>query len=222
MPLPTIPKNFFPNVPNVPGVPPLDRLGDKIAFLEPANVFSSQLQKVPYLRGILQAAKAEVWGVFNKGGDQVIEATVFEEMSRDATSKIARFFVEEGTFANYNKVQEPDETSIIMIKTGTAAELGVYMSEVEALKRSVDLFDIVTPERSLTDVNLESYNYARRRADGVNMITFNMSFVEVRQVALAYSNNTIPSASPLQDRGQQQLKEVRTSVLSKLTAFAGF
>ena len=222
MPLPVIPKDVFPNVPNVPGVPPLDRLGNKFALLEPSNVFSSQLQKVPYLRGILQAAKAEVWGVFNKDGDQVIVANVFEEMSRDASAKVARFFVEEGTFASYNKVNNPDETTIIMVKTGTAYELGTYMSEVEALKKSTELVDIITPERSLTDVNLESYNYARRRADGVNMITFNLSFVEVRQVTLAYSNRTIPSASALQDRGQQQAKAVRTSVLSKLSTFAGF
>jgi hypothetical protein len=221
MPLPTVPKGAFPNVPNVPGVPPLDRLGGKIAFLEPANIFSSQLLRVPYLQGILQAAKAEVWGVFNKASESVIVANVFMELSQSSASKIARFYVEDGTFANYNKVQEPDETTIVMVKTGTAAELGQYISEVEALKRSTELFDIVTPERILKDVNLETYDYARRRDDGVNLITFNMNFIEIREVALTYSNRTIPSAAALQDRGQQQPKEPRVSLLSKLQTAVG-
>lgn len=221
MPLPVIPKNVFPNVPDVPGVPPLDRLDTKIAFLEPANVFSSQLQKVPYLRGILKAAQAEKWGVFKKDGTAVIVANVFMEMSHTASSKIARFFVEQGTFANYNKVNESDETSIVMIKTGTFAELGEYINEVDALKKSTELFDIVTPEKTFTDVNLESFDYARRQSDGVNLIQFNMQFVEIRQVALAFSNKTIPSAASLQDRGQQQPKAPRVSVLSKLKTTVG-
>lgn len=221
MPLPTIPKSPFPNVPNVPGVPPLDRLAGKQAFLEPANVFSSQLQKVPYLRGILQAANAEVWGVFDSNNEKVIVATTFVELGHNASSKIARFFMEQGTFANYNKVNESNETSILMIKQGTFDELGVYINEVEALKRSTGLFDIVTPERVFTSVNLESYDYKRSVADGVNMIAFNMHFVEVREVALAYSTRTVPEAATNQDRGLQQAKEPRTSIASKLRAAAG-
>ena len=220
MPIPTVPKGL-PTVPNVPGVPPLDRLGDKSALLEPANVFSSSIQKVPYLRGILQAASAEKWGVFNKGGDQVIVSESFSELSFNGPAKIARFYVEKGTFANYNKVIDPDETTVVLIKTGTYYELGTYIDEVEKLRQSVELYDIVTPERSLTNVNLESFDYSRRRSEGVNLIQFNLHFIEIREVELAYSTETIPIASSSQDRGQQQAKEPRVSILSKLQTAVG-
>lgn len=221
MPLPTIPKGL-PDVPDVPGVPPLDRLGNKVALLEPANIFQSSIQKVPYLRGVLQAAQAEVWGIFTKGGEQVIVPDVFNDLSHSAQTKVARFYVEEGTFANYNKVEEAEETTVVLIKTGTYEQLTEYLEEVRAIKSSIELYDIVTPERSITDVNLESFDYTRTRSGGTNMITFNLHFVEIREVAIAYSTRTIPVAAQSQDRGQQQPKEPNVSILSKLqTAVSG-
>lgn len=220
MPLDTIPKGL-PNVPNVPGVPPLDRLNDKIALLEPANIFTSSLQKVPYLRGILQASQAEVWGIFEKSGNQVIIADVFSELSRSAPSKIARFYVEEGTFANYNKVVDPDEVTVVLVKTGTYGQLNVYLEEIETLRKSIDLYDVVTPEKTLTNVNLESFDYSRTKQNGVNLIQFNLHFVEIREVALAYSTKTVPIAATSQDKGQQQAKEPRVSILSKLKTATG-
>ncbi len=218
---PLIPKNVFPNVPNVPGVPPLSRGASQQALLEPANVFTSQLRRVPYLQGILQAASAEVWGIFTKDGTRVLEADTFQEASVNANGKVARFFLERGSFANYNKVDESDEVGVVMIKTGTFDELGEFLDELESIKNSIDLYDVVTPERAHTDVNLESYNYSRTRQDGVNMIVCDLSFVEIRQRALEFTNVTIPDGATTQDRGLQQAEEPQQSVLFQLAGGIG-
>jgi len=215
MALPIVDKSLFPNVPELPGVPSINRLNDKILFLEPANVFTSQLNRVPFLRGILQYAFADVWGVFDSTGEQIIVADTFFELNQSSASKVSTFLIEEGTFANYNKVDQSDETTIVMIKTGSPSELGDYISEVEKLKLSLDIVSIVMPERTLKSRNLESYSYDRRNSDGTNSIVFRLNFIEVREVSLTFSTRTIPAASTMQDRGQQQPKEVEVSTLAK-------
>lgn len=222
MPLPIVDKTLFPNVPNVPGVPPLTRLNDKILFLEPANIFTSQLNRVPYLSGILQYAFADVWGIFDEDGNQILVADTLFELSQDASTKVSTFLIEEGTFSNYNKVDHSENTTIVLIKTGSPSTLSTYISEIEALKVSTDLVSIVTPERTFTSRNLESYSYNRRTIEGTNSITFRLNFIEIREVSLAFSTRTIPSASYMQDRGQQQPQDINESILSKLITGLGF
>ncbi len=204
---------FFPNIPNVPGVPAVGRTNTKVALLEPGNVFSAAVLRVPYLQGILQAASSEKWGLYDKQGLLALEPTTVVDINRSSSSKIARFPVESGSYANYNKVQESDEVIITMIKSGTYSELSDFISRLESIKKDLNLYDVVTPEKTILNINVESFDYPRTISDGVTLISFTISAVEIREVSQAFSGTTIPSIAKSVGRGKQQPQKPRTSLL---------
>ena len=57
----------------------------------------------------------------------------------------------------------------------------------------------MTPEKTLLDYTLESYDYQRSADSGVDRLLVSLSLVEVRQVSPEYSNETLPKAKQAGD-----------------------
>ena len=62
----------------------------------------------------------------------------------------------------------------------------------------------MTPNAEYPDLNLEGFNYSRKRENGLGVLFVELSLLEVRQVRAQYTNAKL---APRRERGKVQTKE---------------
>jgi hypothetical protein len=176
MPLLVIPKPPFPNVPALPGVPNLARYQQQTAKVTgiTANISSSL--------AIVSSLNKPVWGVFDSSHAQILNPDSVVEISYIADTKVMAFPVQEGTFANYNKVNLPNEVSVRMTVAGSVAIRTAFTNQVESIMRSLNLYSVITPERTYLNMNAYSYTWDRKTAKDSRFLDITIKFIEVRKV----------------------------------------
>lgn len=183
MPMPIISVPQFPDVPNLPGVPNITR--NPLAAITTLTA--------PLISGFL-GSFASVWGVFDDSGNQVLTPDTFLGIDYENSRRISNFPIEQGSFASYNKVNDPFVGTVRMAVGGTLAAREQFLQALQALADSIDLYTLVTPEASYANVNLERYDYRRDARNGAGVIVASCRFVEIRQAQTAYSGQTsVPS-----------------------------
>lgn len=204
----------YPNVPLAAGVPVLAR----IAGSTPANPVLGVISSA-----IWQAIQNEQqWGIFDKDGKPLsagkfsgaagilanavglepVLSTV--SVGINADSRIADFPVERGGFATYNKVIVPKEQLVTIAFSGTESQRAELYAKLDAAQKSTDLYSVVVPEATYTDVNIVRVTNARTAQKGANMLYFDLYLKEVRQVTARFAstqNAKQPSAKPAVNNG---------------------
>lgn len=142
---------------------------------------------------ILGQGIAGTWSLFDSNGAQAVPFDTFFAMTRKDEGKVTAHPTEPNGFFAYNKVDSPGTVGLILGVTGNSETLGQTLDALEKLKGSTDLVSVVTPEKTLLDYTLESYDYQRSADSGVDRLLVSLSLVEVRQVSPEYSNETIPA-----------------------------
>lgn len=230
----------FPNVPNVPGVPSLLR-----NFTIPTQ--GQLLNKL--IGGAAEAIFGKtVWGIFEdvpavKGTPSqpergsrpfvaavpAVAATIKEILFPDSfldieykqDIRVSNFPQEEGAFASYNKVGTPYECRIKLAIGADKDTRTKFMDKLDQMILSLDLYTIVTPEATYINASLRTYDYRREAKNGVSMIIFDLSFIEVRIIEdlTAIDSDSDSAADPV-SAGQVQtpvIPEVASGVGSKLS-----
>lgn len=183
----------MPNVPRVPGVPPLASYLAQTITLMRFDV----AQAVLALLGFPQ------WGVFIDGVQALPYRSIGSfEYKRDWP--IADYPVEQGGFQSYDKVEMPFDVRVRLTSGPSQAERQALLDAIEPMAGSLDLFDVVTPERTYVDCNVTHYDYVRRADRGAGVIMLDVWFTEIRQTAASTFNDTREPTS----RGQQSLGNV--------------
>lgn len=225
-----IPKPPFPNVPNLPGVPQLPRLG-KFASSPPLIVglvaAGAQIFRAFFTR--------PVWGIFkevaqtpdvteDENGVQTVEVTGPKklvpvvvpdnilEMSYRNEWNVPDYPVEDGGFANYNKVNNPYEITLRMTKGGSVSDRQDFLNQLDEIADSLDLYQIITPEKTYHDANIIRVEYARRGVKGAYFLEeVDVVVKEIRTVTAQYTttaagtqNAQDASAVPPVNRGSTQ------------------
>lgn len=139
------------------------------------------------------------WSIYDKDGGAAVPFNVFFAMTRKNEGKVTSHPTEPNGFFAYNKVDSPGTVGVVLGITGNSEILGRTLEALEKLKSSTDLVSIVTPEKTLLDYTLESYDYQRSADSGVDRLLVSLSLVEIRQAAPEYSNETIPKAKQAAD-----------------------
>lgn len=139
------------------------------------------------------------WSIYDKAGAAAVPFDTFFAMTRKDEGKVTSHPTEPNGFFAYNKVDSPGTVGVVLGVTGNSETLGRTLEALEKLKSSTDLVSIVTPEKTLLDYTLESYDYQRSADSGVDRLLVSLSLVEIRQVAPEYSNETIPKAKKAAD-----------------------
>lgn len=170
--MPLIP---YPNVPNVPGVPALLR---SATIPTPSALF---VQGIAALVGELFGR--EVWGIYNSKGKIALEADSFVSIDYQNGSRISNAPQEKGTFSSYNKVANPYDCSVVLTIGADKAARTKFLQKIEDIGSSVELYSVVTPERTYTNATLENFNYKRESTKGVTLITVQLNFVQIRNGA---------------------------------------
>lgn len=146
--------------------------------------------------------------------DNVLPNANFFDMSIRCGGQVVSSPIEEGSFFSYNKTTEPIEITATLSFSGTNTFLQSVLNRLNNLKNSVTTFSIKTPMYEYRNMNLESYDYAFRREDGLGVLYINATFIEIREVNLTYSDGAITpeqtkdiSASSEQQGGLKQTSQ---------------
>ncbi len=161
---------------------------------------------------IVAASTLDSW--FNKSGNRwlladenglpVVAFTSFLSADIRNESKVVSAPVEEGSFATYNKVATPLEVNVTLGIQGDDSTLQDALDTLTTLQAGTQLVSLVTPNAEYPDLNLEGFNYSRKRENGLGVLFVELSLVEVKQVAAQYTNAEL---SPRRERGKVQTRE---------------
>jgi len=124
-------------------------------------------------------ASVSVWGLYLNGA---VVLTPDSIKSLDYTNdwRISKAPQEKGGFQSYNKVSTPFEMRIAMTKGGSASERGAFLSDCERIAASLDLYDVLTPEKTYLSVTVSKLSHHHEARQGANLLTVEFVLEEVR------------------------------------------
>lgn len=182
----------MPNVPNLPGVPPLSSYA--------GNVFSLILGDLVSALSFSQPP----WGIF-LNGEPAIEVNSITGFDYKQDWSISDYPVEDGGFQSYNKVELPYDARVRITSGSSIADRSIMLAELETLAKSLDLYDIVTPEKVYTSVNISHYDFHRTATSGLGMIVADVWFTEIRvSSTTTFMNTQQPGNAGPQSSGNVQ------------------
>ena len=185
---------IYPNVPIAPGVPPL--LRNPLAPAVATALLVADL--VLTLASLFQNR----WGIFLDGVPVLTPDSVESFDFRDS-SKVSNYPLEQGAFESYDKVQNPYEATVRMMVGGSIADRADFLATIQAVKQSLDLYDVVTPEITYLNANVDRYEYDRKAHTGLGLLVVDIHLIEVRVSATAqFTNTQAPSGAATQNSGQ--------------------
>lgn len=196
----------MPNVPNLPGVPPLASFSSTTFDLLTSDVITA-----------LTGAALPVWGIY-LDGEPVIAAdnTIDFEFKQD--NPISNYPVEQGGFQTYDKVQLPADIRMRFSAGGSETNRQDFLSSIDAVMNTTDLYDVVTPEVVYTSYNFTHRDFKRTSQNGVGLITVDLWLEEVRVSAPAtFSNTQQPSEASQQGNGNVQAQTPPQAVETKVS-----
>lgn len=205
MPNPIIPVPEFPNVSNLPGVPQLKRAN---AVINTVRLGVSAIQKFLWAA----AKSAPTWGIFDSQNQQVIVPDSILALDKRTEFRVSDFPVQAGSFASYNKVRLPFETSVRMSKGGSQSDRKTFLDSIDAIVGDLNLYTILTPEQTYTNCNITRSEITRRGAGGAFLLTeVDVFFRQIIEVAAQYSTTSAntsnaqnPPAVPPTNLGNMQ------------------
>lgn len=185
MALPAIIKSKFPNVPNLPGVPVIARSSSVVTALS-VKLLSQATNATTVLSFF---KRTPVWGVYNSDGNLLLEPDTILDFQLIDSAKLPQYPVQAGSFANFNKVSNPDEITMRFYKAGDELARQVFLAACSSLIASLDLCTIVTPEKSYRNMNALRQEVSRRERDGAFTVEVDISFQEIRTVSAQYDTS---------------------------------
>lgn len=183
----------MPNVPNVPGVPTLASYLPSSLTLLVADAFD-----------LLLGSNQGGWEILLNGAP----AFDFESVAGLTYHKewvIADYPIEDGSFLSYDKVEMPYICTLRITSGGTLQERQALIAAIEEAGSSLNLYDIVTPEKVYSNANPGKISYNRTAVSGVGMMIVEVPFHEVRQSQpAAFSQTQQPGQAGQQGGGNVQ------------------
>lgn len=211
-----------PALPNIPALPSLltpSVIGSATKILQPlaaiaavGNAVSLASSGVPQLLNLptgdqsisvltadaqttIGTAPALKWGIYLKSV-LVIAADSVVSFDYKKDFRVAEYPQEQGAFQSYNKVQTPFDVRLRLTKGGRDADRAAFFAALDAAQASLDLYDIVTPEKTYSSASIEHVDYRRTASDGMGLITADVWLKEIRVSAtLAFSKTAKPSGA---------------------------
>lgn len=96
---------------------------------------------------LINAVFGNYWGIFGQNGIPLLLVDNVTAIKHTSASKVANAPVEQGSFASYNKVEDPFTMTVQMTKgSGGVVMRGAFLALVDALAKSNDLYMVITPE----------------------------------------------------------------------------
>lgn len=115
--------------------------------------------------------------------------------------------VENGTFANYNKVKRPTSVTVTLVKTGSDVARFAWFAAIQQMEaeKPTQLYTIISPQSVFVDYTIGPMSYETRPDRGSNILYLSLTFVEVPQIpaSAGKKDNTAEAKSgPIQQLGR--------------------
>lgn len=156
------------------------------------------------------------WGIYKDGAAvAVADSVVRVDYMQD--TRVSQYPLEKGAFAAYNKVGTPYDARVRLVRGGTEAERKAFLDAIEAATASLDLYDVVTPEKTYTSATIQRHQYTRSAQAGVSLIAVDIVLTEIRTTAETTFSNTksVDGANPV-NVGTVQPKAPGTTAAGKV------
>lgn len=193
----------FPDVPLALGVPPVPR--DPLGL---ATAVSNLVTAPPILTAddpsiSNQARAAPQWGIFLKG-ELVLTPDSIIGVDEAKEYRLLDYPLEDGAFQTYNKVEMPRDDHVTATKGGPLQERTDFLTTLQTIAASLDLYDVMTPEAAYMNANIERFN-VERDVKSAQLITVRIWLREIRVTATATLSSTkIPASADTVDDGGVQ------------------
>lgn len=140
--------------------------------------------------------KTETWSFKDKQGTSIFGDTKVMDINVGHNGSVVSAPIEEGSFFSYNKTGEPTKISCTLAFQGTAQYLQSTLNVLKKYKESMDTFSIVTPYAEYENMTMESMSYVRDVTNGEGLMYVKSSFVEIKEVQVAYSSTDVSELPP--------------------------
>lgn len=136
------------------------------------------------------------WAIYTNSGAVALDFDSCISLDVGTTNPTVSNTVENGSFTMYNKSVTPTNIDMQVAVKGDNARLQKAIQVLFDLSASFELLNIVTPEMEYKGYNMETVEFSRKAEDGIDMIIFNLGFIEVKEVAAKYGNAKIAKKKP--------------------------
>lgn len=184
-----MPGPLTPDVPIAPGVPSVLRDATNSTPGDTGRLTGDAIS--------VTASKKDQWGLYRASDNSLaVAADTVNSIGYDAEYRIADYPLQDGQFESYDKVALPFAVRVQLIKGGRFDERREFLRILDTLRADTELYNVVTPEWSHLNVNIERVSIDRSREQGANLITAELILREIRVDATATtSNSKEPSAA---------------------------
>lgn len=153
---------------------------------------------------------ASVSGVLGatQNGSPVLTPDSVLSLEWHGEERISDYPVQNGQFVSYNKVKVPFDLRMVMTCQGlnvvqsalqpvtqainqALSNIGLaygqpmtrdaFLRQLDTMLDSTDLYDVVTPDKVYSNVNLVAYNHVKKHDEGGTLIIAELMFREVRE-----------------------------------------
>lgn len=104
------------------------------------------------------------------------------EMSVEESTELPTEPIEQGSFANYNRIVEPIQITCRLAQEGTPAKLQAMLNQLTELKKGTIKVTFIAPMASYDNLMLESFDWRRDDHSGHNVLTVDLRLKEIREI----------------------------------------
>lgn len=135
----------------------------------------------------------ELWTLLDESGATAVTFTSFINIDYRNEGRALSYPVEQGSFASYNKTQNPLDIRVTLSAQGTNADFEYILLQLDDYQKQAVRLSISTPAALYENMTLESYSYRRGQDNNAGILTVELNLVEVREVETQVKTTVITS-----------------------------
>jgi len=145
------------------------------------------------------------WGIY-LNNNIVVEPDTFLSFGYGREWDLSTYPLEKGAFETFNKVETPFRTLIRMAAGGALANRQAFLASVDAIAGTLELYDVVTPEKTYTSVNVQKLEVLNRtNSHGAAMLVVELRLLEIRVTgATTFASTKTPGGASAVNGGTVQ------------------
>lgn len=135
------------------------------------------------------------------------------DLELSAEGKVVSTPIERGSFASYNKVEDPAAIRATLAVEGELDDLQAVVDTLFELKKNTDKLNFVTPIREYNDFTLEKFSYQQAAEKGVNVLYVEVHLLEIKEVEPQYTDTQ--AQNPITQKGAKNPADTSTKDMGK-------
>ena len=151
-------------------------------------------------------------------GSMAISFSWAMKFGMSAEGKVVSTPIEQGSFASYNKVENPVTITAQLAVEGEMGDLQSVVDTLFDLKKNTEKLSFITPVREYEGYTLEKFSYEQAVENGTNVLYVDLNLVEIREVEPQYTDTQAPvtakgaknpANASTQNKGKTQAKQAQ-------------